>query len=325
MKVSIIGLGNLGSAVAYVVAGNGHNVRCWEYDAAVVDEVNSQHRNQRYLADRVLPATVTATTAVAEVLVDTELVFITLPARFIEAVLTPHIALLNGDISLVNMAKGINPETGETAFQLLSRLFPAHPRVMLAGPSLANEFVRGVSTGLVAASDHGEAIERVQLALNNAHFFVQASNDPVGVELGGILKNIYALGMGMFADGGMNFTGAYLTQALAEMKTLGVALAARSETFDGLAGIGDLIATSLSDHSHNRTMGGLVAEGLSLAEVEQRMGILPEGYHTLSIALSLASERQVAMPVASLLDAVIRGERAASTFQDAFVQLMRAQ
>jgi glycerol-3-phosphate dehydrogenase (NAD(P)+) len=196
---------------------------------------------------------------------------------------------------------------------------------MLAGPSLANEFVNGVMTGLVAASENSEAIDCVGRALNNAYLFVKGSKDPIGVELGGILKNIYALGMGMFADAGMNFTGAYLTQSLLEMKTLGKALGAQPSTFDGLAGMGDLITTSLSEHSHNRTMGRLVAEGLSLEEVETRMGILPEGYHTLSMALSLASEHQVAMPVARLLNAVITGEQSVSSFQHDFVGLMRGQ
>jgi glycerol-3-phosphate dehydrogenase (NAD(P)+) len=325
MKVSIIGLGNLGSAIAYIAAGNGHSVHCWEYDESVVDEVNKLHCNQRFLPGREFPATITATTVVADVLVDTELVFVTLPARFINPVLGAAAVVSPSEIPIVNMSKGLDAKTGETAYQLLSRMFADHPRVMLAGPSLANEFVDGVTTGLVAASESLEAIASVGSALNNTHMFVKGSNDPIGVELGGILKNIYALGMGIFTDAGMNFTGAYLTQSLLEMKTLGKALGAQPSTFDGLAGMGDLITTSLSEHSHNRTMGRLVAEGLSLEEVETRMGILPEGYHTLSMALSLASEHQVAMPVARLLNAVITGEQSVSSFQHDFVGLMRGQ
>lgn len=323
MKLSIIGLGNLGTAIAYIAAGNGHTVKCWEYDAAVVEEVNQQHRNQRYLADRELPHTISATTQLGEVFSDTELLFITLPARFIAPVLTVEASSLASDVAVVNMSKGIDAGSFDTAFGLVSKLFPDHSRVMLAGPSLANEFVNGVTTGLVAASSSTTAIDAVSLALSNERFFVQGSNDPVGVEFGGILKNIYALGLGLFSDAGLNFTGAYLTQALTEMKALGVALGANANTFDGLSGIGDLIATSLSDHSHNRSMGKRVAQGLSLAEIEKQMGVLPEGYHTLSRMLPLADELAVAMPLAKLLDAVIEGREPVANFLDSFTQLMR--
>jgi glycerol-3-phosphate dehydrogenase (NAD(P)+) len=323
MRVSIIGLGNLGSAIAYIIAGNGHTVTCWEYDEAVVAEVNNEHRNQRYLPDRVLPDSVVATSDVEKVLIDTELVLITLPARFIASVLAEHAGLAGRDIPIVNMSKGIDAQTGETAFQLVSRLFPEQSVVMLAGPSLANEFVRGVITGLIAASSDNNAITRVAQALNNEYFFVRGSADPVGVELGGILKNIYALGLGMFVDPGLNFTGAYLTQALTEMKAVGVALAAKAESFDGLSGMGDLIATSLSEHSHNRAMGSLMAQGLSLAEVEEKMGILPEGYHTLGIIIPMAEKLGVAMPLANLLNAVITGEQSLKGFNKRFTGLMR--
>jgi glycerol-3-phosphate dehydrogenase (NAD(P)+) len=323
MRVSIVGLGNLGSAIAYIIAGNGHVVTCWEYDEAVVAEVNNEHRNQRYLPDRVLPHGVVATSDVAKVLIDTELVLITLPARFIASVLAEHADLAERDIPIVNMSKGIDAQTDETAFKLVSRLFPEQPVVMLAGPSLANEFVRGVITGLIAASSDNSAITRVAQAFNNDHFFVRGSADPVGVELGGILKNIYALGLGMFVDPGLNFTGAYLTQALTEIKAVGVALGAKAESFDGLSGMGDLIATSLSEHSHNRAMGGLIAQGLSLAEVEEKMGILPEGYHTLGIIIPMAERLGVAMPLANLLNAVITGEQSLEGFNRRFTSLMR--
>jgi glycerol-3-phosphate dehydrogenase (NAD(P)+) len=323
MRVSIVGLGNLGSAIAYIIAGNGHTVTCWEYDKAVVAEVNDEHRNQRYLPDRVLPESIIATNDVAKLLTETDLVLITLPARFIASVLAEHANLAGRDIPIVNLSKGIDAQTGETAFQLVSRLFPGHSVVMLAGPSLANEFVRGVTTGVVAASPDSDAIAQVALALNNQDFFVRGSSDPVGVELGGILKNIYALGLGMFVDPGLNFTGAYLTQALAEIKALGVALGARADSFDGLAGIGDLIATSLSEHSHNRSMGSLMAQGLSLTEVEEKMGILPEGYHTLGIMIPMAERLGVAMPLANLLNAVITGEQSLEGFNKRFTGLMR--
>ena len=321
MKVGIIGLGNLGSAVAYLAAGNGHPVLAWEYDQAVVDEVNRQHTNQRYLKGIQLPEQVSATTCVEEVFAGSELVFITLPSRFIPQVLGACAGRADTTIGLVNMAKGLHVETGKTAYQMLAELFPDNPKAMLAGPSLANEFVHGVLTAVVAASDDAGLITNIGIVLNNKRFAVSRSGDVMGVELGGILKNIYALGLGVFADRedrGLNFIGAYLTQAITEIQVLGVALGAKKESFWRLSGIGDLIATAMSPQSHNVTMGKLVAQGLSVAEIEAGLGVLPEGYNTLQVALRLAGEHGVSLPLAALLQRLIAGELSVDAFLDAF-------
>lgn len=309
MKVGVIGLGNLGTATAQLAATNGCDVLAWEYDRAVVDEVNNTHRNQRYLAGTVLSDRLHATTTVAEVFQFAELIFIALPSRFLVSVLTGVVSGIDPSIAIVNMAKGIDASSGKTAFATVAAMFPNNPVAMLAGPSLANEFNAGVLTGVVAASAEPWLPEKISLVLSSSRFVVVSSDDPLGVELGGILKNIYALGMGLFHSGkgfGLNFIGAYLTQALTEIMALGTAMGARRETLLQLSGIGDLIATAMSEHSHNRAMGELVAQGLGVTEIEQQLGVLPEGYNTLVVALRLAEQYSVDLPLAQLLSDAIR-------------------
>ena len=326
MEIGIIGLGNLGTALAYVAAGNGHRVTGWEYDKIVIEQINREHCNRRYLPEITLADSVRATASVTEVFERAQLVFITLPSRFIRPVLGTVAVQLNSRPGIVNMSKGIDADTGITAFETVTSLFPQHATAMLAGPSLANEFSAGVLTGLVAASGDRQLIAAIDSALGNSRFVIVSGDDPVGVELGGVLKNIYAMGIGLFdndPDRGLNFVGAYLTRAMAEIVALGTALGAREQTFWQLSGIGDLVTTALSEHSHNRRMGRLVARGFTVDEIEQQMGVLPEGYTTMTAALALAEKHEVALPLARLLHQVIHGEFGTDRFYDRFAEILR--
>lgn len=330
MKIGIIGMGNLGSAVACLAGNNGHAVTGWEFNAEVVADINGNRRNQRYLPGITFPATVTATTTLEQAFAGAELLFIALPSRFIGPVLASA-ATLAADarlVGIVNLAKGLDGATGRTAMQQLAGIFPQTALAMLAGPSLANEFARGVMTVVVAASRDRQLQQQIGTALNGSRFAVLHSDDVMGVELGGILKNIYALGLGIFAartDAGLNFTGAYLTQAQAEIQRLGVSLGARPESFLLPSGIGDLIATALSEESHNRTMGRLIGAGLSLQQVKEKMQNLPEGYNTLQVALALAAKHNISLPLAALLQQVVEGEITPDGFYERFVGLLKGQ
>jgi glycerol-3-phosphate dehydrogenase (NAD(P)+) len=218
---------------------------------------------------------------------------------------------------MVNLAKGIDRETGQTAFQTLSALFPRHRRIMLAGPAIANEFARGMPTVVMLAGQEKRDLITVSRLLDNDHFRTRFSDDEIGVELGGILKNIYTIGLGLF-DGkqidSVNFRAVYLTIALEEITRIGVALGGKAETFAYLAGIGDLLATSLSTHSHNRRMGELLAQGLSMEEIKAQMGTVPEGFNTMELALWLAEKMHVSLPLARGLWEVIHGVTDTDTF-----------
>ena len=322
-RIGLIGLGNLGSAIGNLVATKGIPVLGWEYNSAVVDEINRDHTNSRYLPGIPLEPALAATTDISAVLESCRIVFVALPPAFILSTLRPVRQAVQADSILVNMAKGIDGETGLTAFQTLTVLFPSHPRVMLSGPTIANEFARGMPTVVVLAGENRADLMAVSQVLDTRHFRTRFSEDAIGVELGGLLKNIYAIGLGIF-DGkeitSVNFRAAYLTIALEEMSRIGVALGGQRDTFAYLAGLGDLLATSLSGESHNRRMGILLSQGLAAQQIKETMGVLPEGYNTLKVILNIAEKLHVSLPLAGGLWDVINGRTDAERFICSFIR-----
>jgi glycerol-3-phosphate dehydrogenase (NAD(P)+) len=323
MKIGMIGLGNLGTAVANLIANNGYVVLGWEHNPAVAREIQDQHTNTRYLAGVPLHSGLQTTTELASVMQECQVVFIAIPSAFIQATLEPFREKIDSHTLLVNLAKGIDVETGLTSFQTVAGLFPRNPKIMLSGPSIANEFARGQPTVVVLAGHEISQQLLVARLLENDYFRTRFSDDEIGVELGGILKNIYAIGLGLF-DGkhitSINFRAVYLTLAIEEITHIGVGMGAHIETFLYLSGIGDLLATSLSQYSHNRHMGERLAEGLSLAQVEQEMGVAPEGYNTLKAMLYIAEKLHIAMPLAKGLWDVIHGRYTAEQFITSFIR-----
>jgi glycerol-3-phosphate dehydrogenase (NAD(P)+) len=323
MHVGVVGLGNVGTAVANLIAANGHPVLGWEHQEPVVREINDHHTNTKFLEGIALDSRLSATTSIEEVLHGCDVVFLGLPSLYQRRVLEPFRGRLRPDALLVNLAKGVDRETGLTVFQALGEMFPQHRRVMLAGPAIANEFARGMPTVVVIAGERMADLLTLARLLDNGHFRTRFSDDAIGVELGGILKNAYTIGLGIFDGkqiGSLNFRSVYLTIALEEITRLGVAMGGKPETFAYLAGMGDLLATSLSSHSHNRRMGELLAGGLSLEEVRAQMGVVPEGYNTIQFALSLAEKLHISLPLAHGLWDVINSRLTTDHFIYAFAQ-----
>jgi glycerol-3-phosphate dehydrogenase (NAD(P)+) len=315
--VGFVGLGNMGTAIANVVAGNGHPVLGWEHDPAVVREINVRHANTRYLAGVRLPASLKATSDIRDVFASCGTVFVAVPSAFIPQTLSPLAGSVPQGTVLVNLAKGIDVKTGRTSFAELARIFPRQPKIMLSGPSIANEIARRMPTAVMLAGTDAVAFRRVERLLVNGHFKAVRSPDAAGVELGGILKNIYAVGLGILDGCGMqsiNFRSVYLTLALREMAVFGAAFGARQETFCHLAGMGDLIATSMSVHSHNRRLGEFLARGLSAETIRKRMGVLPEGYTTVRAVVALARKNTISLPLAGGLLRVMTGRRSPAWF-----------
>jgi glycerol-3-phosphate dehydrogenase (NAD(P)+) len=323
MRVGIIGLGNLGSAIGNLIAGNGHEVLGWEYDAGVVAEINQQHVNNRYLPEIPLHLNLTATNDLDQVCQSCSILFIAIPSIFIQSTLGKLQGCLDPGIIIVNMAKGIDRGTGLTAFQTVSQIFPNNPRIMLSGPSIANEFSKGMPTIVVLAGKSFTDLLKVSRIMDNDYFRTRFSDDEIGVELGGILKNIYAAGLGLFDGEGIdsiNFRAVYLTLALEEMASFGVGMGAKTETFLYLAGMGDLVATGLSEHSHNRKMGELLAKGYTLEQIKQEMGVIPEGYNTLRTVLYFAEKMHLTLPIGKGLWDVMHGRSSANKFIYSFIR-----
>lgn len=323
MRVGLIGLGNMGTAIANLVASNGFEVLGWEYNSKVVDDINNNNHNSRYLPEIDLSPNLRATSEIDKVADQRDLIFVAIPSVFIRSTLEPVQEILSEDVIIVNMAKGIDAETGLTSFQTISSLFPNNKRVMLSGPTIANEFAREMPTVVVIASEQRSDLLKVAHVLDNECFRTRFSDDTNGVELGGILKNIYSIGLGLF-DGkqitSVNFRAVYLTIAMEEIARIGVGMGAKIETFLYLAGIGDLLATSMSQHSHNRQLGEYLAHGHSLAEIKGKMGVLPEGYNTLQTVLYIAEKLHVSIPLARGLWDVIHGRYEADKFIRAFIK-----
>ena len=323
MKIGMIGLGNLGSAVGNMIARNGYDVLGWEFQKPIVEEINTLGTNKRYLEGISLNPNLKATDDLDSVARQSDIIFVAIPSAFIRPTLEPIRDRVKPRSVIVNMAKGIDRSTGLTSFQVIASLFPNNPKVMLSGPSIANEFARDMPTVVVIAGESREDLLLVSHILDNDYFRTRFSSDTVGVELGGILKNIYSIGLGMF-DGksitSVNFRSVYLTIALEEISRIGEALGAELVTFLYLAGIGDLLATSLSEHSHNRRLGQLLAEGLQLEEVRKRMDVLPEGYNTLEIILYVAEKMHVSLPLAKGLWDVLHGRYEVDRFITSFIR-----
>ena len=268
--IGMIGLGNLGTALANVVATNGYGVLGWEYQAAVVSAINTKHENPQFLPGVPLDTKVHATNRLVDVAEHCGTIFVALPSRYIHSTLAPFRGQVPPSTVLVNTAKEIDRNTGLTAAQTLAALFPA------------NEFARGLPTVVMLAGRPTGMLFGIARLLDNTHFRVRFSDDEIGVELGGVLKNAYVIGLGLF-DGkqiaSVNFRSVYLTLALEEMTRIGVALGGRADTFAYLAGMDDLLATALSDASHNRRMGQLLADDRSLGEIEHTMGVAGRVQH----------------------------------------------
>ena len=323
MTIGVVGLGNIGTAMANLIATNGYPVVGWEHDQRVVAEVNGSHTNSTFLPGVALSPNLAATGRLADVVGGCETIFIALPSLFIRRTLEPVRDAVRADAAIVNLAKGIEGATGLTSFQVISTLFPRNRKIMLAGPAIANEIAQGLPTVVTIAGRSTTDLLGIARLLDNEYFRVRFSDDEIGVELGGILKNAYVIGLGMF-DGkqieSVNFRSVYLTLALEEMTRVGVSLGAQAVTFAYLAGMGDLLATALSQHSHNRRLGVLLAGGQTLKEIEQIMGVLPEGYNTIQTILMIAEKLHVPAPLAKGLWDVINGRYSAERFIYAFIK-----
>ncbi|KXS37764.1 MAG: glycerol-3-phosphate dehydrogenase (NAD(P)+) [Halomonadaceae bacterium T82-2] len=299
LKVAVLGGGSFGTALASIAADNGARVRQWLRDAELVSTINREHRNTRYLPDFTINANVVADTDLAAVLDGAELVFVAIPSKAFPEVVRQARPWLRPEQILVSTTKGIQAD----GFKLMSQILEeetgfAHIGV-LSGPNLASEIADRQLTATVVASDDALTRARVQTALGCDYFRVYASNDRYGVELGGALKNIYAIAAGMAAALGMgeNTRSMLMTRALAEMSRFAVALGANPMTFLGLAGVGDLIVTCSSKLSRNYRVGFALGEGRTLDEAVAALGQVAEGVNTVSLVRDKARAEGIYMPL----------------------------
>lgn len=306
-QVAVLGGGSFGTTLANILAENGHQVWLWLRDETQAMAINEQRVNDRYMPDYELNKNLTATTDLEAAVKGSELILVSLPSSAFVAVVKTMAPLLEPEQILVSTTKGVVPGGFELMSQALQRLTNSQQIGVLSGPNLAKEIGKRMPTATVIASDNAELRQRVQALLANDYFRVYASNDMFGVELGGALKNIYAIISGLAAALGMgeNTRSMLITRSLAEMSRFAVCMGANPMTFIGLAGVGDLIATCMSPLSRNYRVGYALGKGGSLEDVVEELGEVAEGVNTLRLVKQKADEMDVYMPLVNGLYHVI--------------------
>jgi glycerol-3-phosphate dehydrogenase (NAD(P)+) len=319
--IGIIGAGSWGTALGNLLAGAGHGVRIWDIDDGVVADIGENRRNSRYLPDVELAEGLRAAGSDAESVAGADVALFAVPTQHFRSAVTAAAAHMRGDAILLNVAKGIEQKTFKTISQIAAEYAPGHTYAVLSGPSHAEEVALGMPTTVAAASADPVAAEYVQDVFSTDMFRVYTNSDVMGLELGGSLKNIIALGAGI-SDGmgyGDNTKAAIMTRGIAEMTRLGVRMGAHRETFSGLAGIGDLIVTCTSMHSRNRRCGIMIGEGMDPKAAMERVGMVVEGIFTAEAAVGLAVRLGVELPISESVYKVVGGEISAG---DALAGLM---
>ncbi len=309
MEVGIIGGGNFGTAIANIVGRNGHRTHLWMRDEAQVADTLAHGENRRYLPGHPLPKAVLPTADLRVAVEHSELLFVSVPSAAFRQVSHRIAPLVPATTGLVSLTKGIEGERFLLMSQILAEEVPGHDVGALSGPNLAEEVASGHFAGTVIASPSTVLASQVQEALKSPTFRVYANTDLYGVELGGALKNIYAIVCGMAAalEVGQNTMGMLITRALAEMGRLAVSLGANPLTFLGLAGVGDLLVTCTSPLSRNYRLGFLVGQGRTLDEAATELGKLAEGVNTLQVVRQRSRQIEVYMPLVEGLYQVLFG------------------
>ena len=299
LRCAVIGGGAWGTAIADRFARNGHDTLLWAREADVADGINSQHENKRFLSGAELAHTLRATTDMTTALSGADVVVYAAPSQVLRPVVASGKQLLREHAVVAVATKGIERDTLMLMTELVESEAPGFPVVALSGPSFAMEVATGQPTAIVSACTNLEAAHRLQHALSAPAFRVYTTDDVVGVELGGSLKNVMAVATGILDGLGLGFNprAALITRGLAEMTRLGIALGARAETFAGLAGLGDLVLTCTGALSRNRAVGVAVGQGLTLAQALEGKESVAEGVANAESARALAARAGVEMPI----------------------------
>jgi glycerol-3-phosphate dehydrogenase (NAD(P)+) len=309
VEVAVMGAGAWGSALAQVLADAGNPVMLWARRPEIADEINTDHRNRRYLGSAVLPPEVRASPDPAKALSGATTVLLAVPSQVMRANLTEWTPLIEPDATLVSLAKGVEIDTLMRMSQVVAQVTGADPArvAALSGPNLASEIVeRQPAATVVACTDSGRAVA-VQRMLSVGYFRPYTNADVIGVEIGGACKNVIALACGVAAGVGLgeNTAAAIITRGLAEIMRLGIALGAKPATLAGLAGVGDLVATCTSPYSRNRTFGERLGRGGTMeSALEAAAGHIAEGVMSCQSVLALAQSYDVEMPLTEAVNRV---------------------
>jgi glycerol-3-phosphate dehydrogenase (NAD(P)+) len=320
-RVSVIGAGSWGTAIAKLLCENGHEVSLWAHKEEQVLQLEAEKENRSKLPGVKLPDELSYTADLAEAIPGREILVLAVPSTAVRSTAHKMSALVEDGQIIVNLAKGIEEQTLMILTDVIQEEIPQANAAVLSGPSHAEEVGRGIPTAVVAGAKDQKTAERIQNIFMSKAFRVYTSPDMLGIELGGALKNVIALAAGM-ADGlgcGDNTKAALITRGIAEMSRLGVAMGGHIETFNGLTGIGDLIVTCASVHSRNRKAGFLMGQGKTMQEAMDEVQMVVEGVYSARAAITLAKKFNVDMPIVEEVNRILFEDK---TAKEAVADLM---
>lgn len=325
MTVTVLGAGNMGTAVAKLLGDNGVRVKIWNYEADTepLDQIKTGRENKKYLPGVKLPANIEPESDLKEAVKDASVIFFVLPSSFMAALVKRVAPFLGAKAVCVGVSKGLDEKTMALMGEVMRKNLPKGARVVnISGPAVARNMAEGEFTAMNAAGQDSRAVKLVQRALESNHLRLVPSADAIGVELGGSFKNVYAMAMGI-CDGlglGMNTKAILLVSALDEMARLIVKMGGKEKTVYGLSGLGDLLGTGLSPISRNRRFGEELSKGLSKEAAAKAVGQTVEGVGALRILIALARKQRIKLPMAEMLFRIIFEGRPAGGEMDIFLR-----
>ena len=308
-KISVIGSGGWGIALAILLHENGHNLTIWSFDKKEVEELKETRQNKAKLPNILIPNDIEVTNDLKEAVDNKDILVLAVPSKAIRSVSKSLKDIIKDNQIIVNVAKGLEEDTLKTMTDIIEEeLKEKNPQVaVLSGPSHAEEVGKGIPTTCVVSAHNKELTLYLQNIFMNPSFRVYTSPDMIGVEIGGALKNVIALAAGI-ADGlnyGDNTKAALITRGIKEISSLGVAMGGKQSTFYGLTGLGDLIVTCASMHSRNRRAGILLGQGKTLDEAIKEVNMVVEGVYSAKSALMAAKKYNVEIPIIEQVNAVL--------------------
>jgi len=311
LKAALLGGGSWGTTVASLIARNAP-VTLWARDEATVHEINTSNSNTKYLPGARLNSRLVATASIEQAVAQCDVLVMGVPSQHFRSVLEQAREHIRPWVPVISLTKGLEPSTRMRMTEVIQELLPGHPVGVLTGPNLAQEIIKGQAAAGVIAMEDEIIVRELQQLFHSGLFRVYTNTDLVGCELGGVLKNVIAIAVGM-GDGqgaGDNTRSALITRGLAEISRLGVAMGGRPETFSGLAGMGDLIATCTSSQSRNHHVGYELGKGRLLDDIIAEMVMVAEGVKSAPTVAALGEQYGVEMPITGDVLSVLKGEKA---------------
>lgn len=310
LPTAILGAGSWGTALALHLSRLGQEVRLWTIDAEHAAVMRREKENKRYLPTLPFPSTLSPTSDLAEALHEVKDVLIAVPSAGFRSTLLLLKPFLSTHSRIYSATKGLDEKTGQLLHEVIEDIFDKkYPYAVLSGPSFAREVAMDLPTAVVIASQSSSFVNDLSNRFNSNTFRVYSSNDVIGVEIGGSVKNVLAIATGL-SDGmgfGANARSALITRGLAEIVRLGLALGGKLETFMGLAGIGDILLTCTDNQSRNRRFGLALSKGLSAADAMQEIGQVVEGQRNADLVMQLANKHHIEMPITAAVCHILHG------------------